>query len=114
MVNGFKVFDKPCDECLFGPNKIVSDKRMQEVINGCVRDDSHFICHKASMNKDDICCRSFFERFTTNLERMCGRIGMLFLIDLEAYLKGEMKARKPGPDEVKANFDSSGRRGNAR
>lgn len=107
----FKVFDKPCDECLFGPNKIVSDERKAEVIADCRAKDTHFICHKATMNSgDDVACRSFFERFSTNLERMCGRLGMLVLVDLDAYLKGELKTRQPEPDELTGSFDNQGRK----
>lgn len=109
-MDGFKVFDKPCDECLFGPNKVVSDKRKANIIEDCRARDSHFVCHKATINGDeDICCRSWFERFSTNLERVCGRLGMLFFVDLDAYLKGETKTRKPEPGELTGVFSTKGR-----
>lgn len=36
LPEGFNVFDKCCDECLFSDNKIVSDKRKKEVLKDCL------------------------------------------------------------------------------
>lgn len=53
----FKVRATRCAECLFGPDKIVSDARRKEVLATCAKKDKHFICHKHA----DVCCRGFFD-----------------------------------------------------
>lgn len=52
---------KRCNECLFSSNKIVDDERKAEVLEECRKSDRHFICHKASINNQDVCCRGFFD-----------------------------------------------------
>lgn len=38
---------RPCSECLATRNRIVSGERAAEIIKGCKRERTHFICHKA-------------------------------------------------------------------
>lgn len=60
-----------CNQCLFGPNKIVSDQRKREILADCRASDAHFECHK----HDGVVCGGFFSRFSTNLIRIMGRLG---------------------------------------
>jgi len=109
LPDGYKVFDSPCSTCLFGPNKIVSEARKKEVIKNCLSRNSHFICHEATKNNHDIACRGFFDRYSTNLERMCGRIGMIFMIQVKDYMDGLVYWRKPTTKDLSGRFDSAGR-----
>jgi hypothetical protein len=40
--------EKRCSQCLTTKARIVSGERAAEIVKSCRRDDSHFICHKAS------------------------------------------------------------------
>ena len=58
-----KVYQTPCNQCLFSPSRIVSDERAAEIIQTCLKEDQYFVCHKASENQEMICCRNFFDRY---------------------------------------------------
>jgi len=60
-----RVFDSPCRNCLFSPDKIVSDEQKEEILKNCLEKDLFFVCHKASERdyKEMTCCKSFFDRF---------------------------------------------------
>ena len=78
----FKVYAERCDQCLFSPDKIVSDARRREVLAECRRRDSHFVCHKASILRQDICCRGFYDASTSSLIRIAGRLGCIEFVPL--------------------------------
>lgn len=72
----FKVMENRCDQCLYGPNKIVSNKRRAEIINEITRRDNHFVCHKATLAGENIACRGDWDqRGCGQLGRIAGRIG---------------------------------------
>lgn len=77
----FKVKKERCNECLFSKNKIVSDERRLELLSDCITNDSHFICHKASIDGEDICCRGFYDSSSSNLIRISGRLNMIEFVD---------------------------------
>lgn len=57
-----KVMDKPCNQCLFTENKIVSDKRQIDIIQGCVQNGTHFECHKATIAGTNHVCRNYYDK----------------------------------------------------
>ena len=57
----FKVFDKTCNNCLLSKDRIVSARRAKEIINECAANQTHFVCHKASMKGEDVCCKTFYD-----------------------------------------------------
>lgn len=57
MSGKFKVMAERCDQCLYGRNRIVNKTRFQEIIATLDRKDNHFICHKATIAGQDVCCR---------------------------------------------------------
>lgn len=71
----FQVIAEQCDQCLFSKNKIVSDRRRNQLLRECKKKDAHFICHKATMVGQEACCRVFFDTRSTNLMRIARRIG---------------------------------------
>lgn len=57
-----RVLRERCDQCIFGPERIVSSRRMADVLATCRRRDTHFICHKATIEGgQDVCCRGFYD-----------------------------------------------------
>lgn len=68
-MGNFKVMEERCDQCLYGPNKIVSNKRRSQIIREIERKDCHFICHKATIAGQDICCRGDWD------QRRGGKLG---------------------------------------
>ena len=73
----FKVKKQCCDQCLFSKYKIVSNKRRQEILNSCRSNDNHFICHKATIKKEDICCRAFYDTQDSQMIKIAQRLGMV-------------------------------------
>ena len=65
-----KVCSQKCDQCLFSGNRIVSKKRMKDILQECKQSDSHFVCHKTK----DTVCSGFYETQSTNLIRIMQRL----------------------------------------
>lgn len=56
-----KVQKRQCKKCLFSPNKVVSDKRKEEILKSCKENNRNFICHVASHNGVESTCRGFYD-----------------------------------------------------
>ena len=65
-----KVCAQRCNQCLFSGDRIVSKKRMKEILQECDRTDSHFVCHKT----ENAVCAGFHETRSTNLIRVMQRL----------------------------------------
>ncbi len=61
----FRVYKQPCKECLFSKNRIVSPKRASLLLKEIRANDSHFVCHQASLRNEEICCRKFYDTQNT-------------------------------------------------
>lgn len=62
----FRIQKKNCNQRLFTKNKIVSNKRKQQIISDCIKNDTHFICHKEQNSEGlGLCCRGFFDNYKT-------------------------------------------------
>lgn len=77
----FKVKKERCDECLYSKDKIVSQERRKELLQDMGASDSHFICHKSSIDGKDVCCKGFYDTSTTNLIRVAQRLGAVEFVD---------------------------------
>ena len=66
-----KIMEKECDQCLYGPNKIVSNSRRSQILRDIAERDDYFICHKATLVGERIACRGDWDR------RGCGRLGRM-------------------------------------
>ena len=66
----FDVYDQPCKNCLFSKDRIVSPKAAKEIIAECVEQQTHFICHKSSMEGGEICCHSFYKKFSGKIAKV--------------------------------------------
>jgi hypothetical protein len=60
----FKVFKKPCKNCLFSDAKLVSNERAEELKQQCVEENTFFECHAATLNdnSDSVCCHNFYKQ----------------------------------------------------
>ncbi len=79
-----KVYKECCKNCLLSADSIVSPKRRKEIIQGCARDQSHFICHKASINGEDVCCRTFYDKLghVSQLIRIMERLNAIEFVEV--------------------------------
>jgi len=77
----FKVKKERCDQCLFSKNKIVSSERKRTLIKECRNEGIHFVCHKATIEGDETCCRGFYDTQTSNLMRISQRFGWVEFVD---------------------------------
>lgn len=92
-----KVYKKPCKNCLFSDDRIVSQERAKDIIEGCLQEDTYFICHKASMSGDDVCCNRFFAKHKKDVAYL--RISAGFGWVQEVDFKDNEKLTPYGSDE---------------
>ncbi len=84
----FKVYEKPCENCLFTDNRIVPPGRASEVIKESINDQTHFVCHKSSMgdykNGDQVCCKKFYDEAGGKIQkiRIAERLGVVEFVEL--------------------------------
>jgi hypothetical protein len=84
---GLKVFKECCKNCLLSPDRIVSPKRAKEIINGCVKNQTYFICHKATMDKErngsEVVCKTFYDTlgYRSQMIRIAQRLNAVEFIE---------------------------------
>lgn len=78
-----KVFKECCKNCLLSEDRIVSPKRAKDIIQNCVKEQMHFICHKASQEGKEIVCSKFYQTFghRSQMVRIAERLGALKMVD---------------------------------
>lgn len=53
-----------CSQCLFSPNKIVSNRKRTKIIKECLEKDKPFLCHKGTIaGFENLYCRGFVETY---------------------------------------------------
>ncbi len=72
-----------CDECLFSDAKLVSDARRDEILHECQQLNTHFICHKASINGQDVCCRGFYDERRDARSRLASELGLVEFVEVD-------------------------------
>lgn len=79
-----KVYKKPCKNCLCSNNRIVSLDRMNEIIEDCKKEQTHFICHKASIKNEQILCHSFYKKYGhfSQLVQIAQRLNMVKFVEV--------------------------------
>lgn len=74
----FKVMSERCNQCLYGPDKIVSNARRSQLIRQTVGIDNHFVCHKAMIAGTKACCRGDWDAHGGGqLGRIAVRLGVV-------------------------------------
>lgn len=78
-----QVYKECCQNCLLSPDSIVSPTRRKEIINGCAKKQTHFICHKASIDEKDIVCKTFFDKLghVSQMIRIAERLNMVQFVE---------------------------------
>lgn len=87
---------KPCDQCLFSKNKIVSDGTKGLVLEDCERNDKPFNCHKHTIRADAVrgveraeakrtYCHGYWTRFRGAhlLFRLADHLGLVRFVDFD-------------------------------
>jgi hypothetical protein len=80
----FDVMKERCDQCLYSDDKIVSDERRKSILASCRKNDAHFICHKATIEGKEACCRAFYDANPqrTNLMRIAARLNAVRFVTI--------------------------------
>lgn len=76
----FEVKKSQCNQCLFSDNKIVSEDRKKEILRE-TGENSHFICHKASIEGNSTCCKWFFDNIKNSKIQMAERLWLVKEVD---------------------------------
>ena len=80
----FKVQKDKCNQCLFSSNKIVSDESKKQILEECLEDNKHFVCHKSSIaDNGKVCCKGFFDNFKNQI----AVIELAKILNLIEYVK---------------------------
>ena len=66
----FNVYDQPCKNCLLSKDRIVSPERAKIIIGECLKAQTHFICHKSSMEGGEVCCHRFYKKFKNRIAKL--------------------------------------------
>lgn len=78
-----EVMEKRCNQCLFSKNKIVSDKRKEEILRDASAKDTYFTCHKASLVNRNVVCKGFNDEVGTLATRLAALYGFVKRVPIE-------------------------------
>jgi len=79
-----KVYKECCKNCLLSKDRIVSPKRAKEILKEIAKTKSYFVCHKASMNDQEIVCKTFFDKLghQSQMIRIAERLNVVQFVEL--------------------------------
>jgi len=74
-----KVYSECCKNCLLSKDRIVSGARAKDIIQNCIQEQTHFICHKS----DKTLCKTFFDKFGhySQMVRISERLNMIEFVE---------------------------------
>lgn len=77
-----KVYKSECKNCLLSKNSIVGPERRNEIIKEIRETQSYFVCHKASIEGKDVCCKTFYDKMghISQMVRIAERLGIVEFI----------------------------------
>ena len=77
-----KVFKEQCNKCLLSKNRIVSAKRVKQIISECKSQQLHFICHKTNDGEETI-CKGYFDKYGhySQMVRIASRLNQLEFVE---------------------------------
>lgn len=78
-----KVYKQCCKNCLLSADSIVSHERRKEIIKTCAKNQTHFICHKASIENKEVVCKTFFDTLghLSQMVRIAERLNCIEFVD---------------------------------
>lgn len=99
-----KVYKECCKNCLLSPDAIVSPKRRKEIIQGCVKKQTHFQCHKATIEGKDILCKTFFDKLGhhSQMIRIAERLNMVEFVEQPNQERAPSYAETRGKKKTKS------------
>jgi predicted ester cyclase len=66
---------------------------MVQILQECRTQDTHFTCHKATIEGKDVCCKGFYDNQPpTNLMRIAQRMRMVKFIEIDNMASAKTKA----------------------
>lgn len=95
-----KVFKEQCQNCLLSPDAIVSPARIRGILKECRQQQTHFICHKASMKGEETVCAEWYRTQgpLSQMVRIAQRLGVVEFVEQEDQEKLEPYARRRKED----------------
>jgi hypothetical protein len=84
-----KVYKECCKNCLLSPDAIVSPQRRKQIIQGCIKEQTHFNCHKSTMEGTQILCKTFFDKLGhySQMVRIAERLKMIEFVEQPSHEK---------------------------
>lgn len=98
-----KVYKTQCQNCLLSKDAIVSPDRRKELVRGCLKEQTFFVCHKSTMEGESVCCRKFYDEYRDRVQvlQVSSRLGFVEEVDqpnnerLPSYTEMENVRSKP-------------------
>lgn len=87
----FQVMKNKCDQCLFSNGRIVSKERMSQILKTCELEQSEFICHKATLAKQEVCCAGFWDRYRPSNRKLRMAEALKIVRYVDGPTNGEQK-----------------------
>lgn len=80
---GLKVYKDCCKNCLLSSDSIVSPERRKDILSECKKDQTHFICHKASQDGSDVVCKTYYDKlgYQSQMVRIAQRLNAIEFIE---------------------------------
>jgi hypothetical protein len=68
---------------LLSKDSIVSPARRKDILKTCAKEQTHFQCHKATIEGKDILCKKFYDKFghLSQMVRIAERLNMVEFVD---------------------------------
>jgi hypothetical protein len=78
-----KVYQECCHNCLLSKHRIVSPKTAKDLLNEIAEKQSYFVCHQASMNGEEIVCKTFFDKLghQSQMIRIAERLNVIQFVE---------------------------------
>jgi len=78
-----KVYQECCHNCLLSKDRIVSPKRAKDLLKEIEQKQSYFVCHKASMNGEEIVCKTFYDKLghQSQMIRIAERLNVVKFVE---------------------------------
>ena len=78
-----KVYQECCRNCLLSKDRIVSPKRAKDLLKEIEQKQSYFVCHKASMNGEEIVCKTFYDKLghQSQMIRIAERLNVVKFVE---------------------------------
>ena len=78
-----KVYKECCKNCLLSADAIVSPERRREILKDCAEKQTHFICHKTTIEGKDVCCKTYYDKFghKSQMIRIAERLRVIEMVD---------------------------------